>query len=155
MARDRVLNYMTRRLGQPLWAEGVRHPFTLVCFLRTLAVVLHSRSNCLSLSLSLAAPCRVYFLYYITLYLLFIFDSCFYCGSAVGSRRWQRLKFVISLVCNLLTTIRYPLLDSAPLWPAPLTYPGQTHTHTSTHTTHPQHVRTVPPPARRFLERLR
>lgn len=150
VARDRVLNYMTRRLGQTLWAGGVRHPFTLVCFLRTLAVVLHSLSH----SLSLASPCRVYFLYYITLYLLFIFDSCFYCGSAVGSRRWQRLKFVISLVCNLLTTIRYPSVASSPLWPAPLTYPGQTHTHTSTHTTHPQHVRTVPPPARRFLERL-
>lgn len=51
VARDRVLNYMTRRLGQPLWAGGMRHPFTLVCFLRTLAVVLHSLPPSLSLLL--------------------------------------------------------------------------------------------------------
>lgn len=62
MARDRVLNYMTRRLGQPLWARGVRHPFTLVCFLRTLAVVLHSLCRFLSLSLLLR---RVEYISYI------------------------------------------------------------------------------------------
>lgn len=54
---------------------------------------------------------------------------------AVGSRRWQRLKFVISLVCNLLTTIRYPSLSSpVPLASTPdLSWPNS-HTHSSTHT---------------------
>lgn len=70
MARDRVLNYMTRRLGQPLWAEGVRHPFTLVCFLRTLAVVLHSRSHCLSLSLSCCAVSSIFLILYNTLFII-------------------------------------------------------------------------------------
>lgn len=66
MARDRVLNYMTRRLGQPLWARGVRHPFTLVCFLRTLAVVLHSRSH----SLSCFAVSSIFLILYNTLFII-------------------------------------------------------------------------------------
>lgn len=69
MARDRVLNYMTRRLGQPLSARGVRHPFTLVCFLRTLAVVLHSLCRS-PISLSCFAVSSIFLILYNTLFII-------------------------------------------------------------------------------------
>lgn len=157
MARDRVLNYMTRRLGQALWVGGVRHPFTLVCFLRTLAVVLHSLSPFLSLPLSLFcfAVSSIFLILYNTLFIIhFRFVLLLWQRSrqsAVDAGSVSSLLFLLSATCSPQFATLHSHLPFP--WPAPLTYPGQTHTHTQQHT-HPQHVRAVPPPARQFLERL-